>query len=392
MKKQKGFTLIELLAVIVILAIIALIATPIVLNIIKDSKENAQLRSAEFYLKAVDQSVAKEMMNGLGVEDGVYNIMADGNLCLELNADKSCKKGFIKVEVSGEKPTSGTVEIKLGKRNDIKLHLQGNTIVEKDNKLVFEEDATESDNSSSSDDKYAGLEVYFDGEMEFAYNEDAGGNIGTTIVGAELGLPIQSFDFIFKKIYIIVEDEEPIELGYSGDGIVFVAIDGSGVMYSQDDVTLEDGTPGKQIVVLLPGVTGKKHIKILESPTAASNGFVQLRSSGYVFMFDYDFAQVETYLEIYDSEGTVYLSKDNGPYTLTDMNSGMGFYGIYELRMDTKPIHTAIENGKEITIKATQTVDGEERVIIYDGTPKYVENVGQGTYFWGNSMFEQSFT
>ena len=90
MKKQKGFTLIELLAVIVILAIIALIATPIVLNIIKDSKENAQLRSAEFYLKAVDQSVAKEMMNGLGVEDGVYNIMADGNLCLELNADKTC--------------------------------------------------------------------------------------------------------------------------------------------------------------------------------------------------------------------------------------------------------------------------------------------------------------
>ena len=37
---KKGFTLIELLAVIVILAIIALIATPIVLNIIKDSREN----------------------------------------------------------------------------------------------------------------------------------------------------------------------------------------------------------------------------------------------------------------------------------------------------------------------------------------------------------------
>ena len=41
---KKGFTLIELLAVIVILAIIALIATPIVLNIIADSKENSQLR------------------------------------------------------------------------------------------------------------------------------------------------------------------------------------------------------------------------------------------------------------------------------------------------------------------------------------------------------------
>ena len=40
---KKGFTLIELLAVIVILAIIALIATPIVLNIV----ENAQRGSDE---------------------------------------------------------------------------------------------------------------------------------------------------------------------------------------------------------------------------------------------------------------------------------------------------------------------------------------------------------
>ena len=37
MNKKGGFTLIELLAVIVILAIIALIATPIVLNIINDT-------------------------------------------------------------------------------------------------------------------------------------------------------------------------------------------------------------------------------------------------------------------------------------------------------------------------------------------------------------------
>ena len=38
---KKGFTLIELLAVIVILAIIALIATPITLGIINNAKEKA---------------------------------------------------------------------------------------------------------------------------------------------------------------------------------------------------------------------------------------------------------------------------------------------------------------------------------------------------------------
>ena len=45
--KNKGFTLIELLAVIVILAIIALIATPIILGIIANTRSEARVRSAE---------------------------------------------------------------------------------------------------------------------------------------------------------------------------------------------------------------------------------------------------------------------------------------------------------------------------------------------------------
>ena len=39
---KKGFTLIELLAVIVILAVIALIATPMILNVIETSKKVQQ--------------------------------------------------------------------------------------------------------------------------------------------------------------------------------------------------------------------------------------------------------------------------------------------------------------------------------------------------------------
>ena len=60
--KNKGFTLIELLAVIVILAIIALIATPIILNIIDDTKKEAAKRSVEMYAKAVENAVVQYQM------------------------------------------------------------------------------------------------------------------------------------------------------------------------------------------------------------------------------------------------------------------------------------------------------------------------------------------
>lgn len=51
---KKGFTLIELLAVIVILAIIALIATPIILGIINDARTSAKERSAELVYTGVE--------------------------------------------------------------------------------------------------------------------------------------------------------------------------------------------------------------------------------------------------------------------------------------------------------------------------------------------------
>lgn len=51
---KRGFTLIELLAVIVILAIIALIATPIILGIINDARHSAKERSAELVYTGVE--------------------------------------------------------------------------------------------------------------------------------------------------------------------------------------------------------------------------------------------------------------------------------------------------------------------------------------------------
>ena len=52
--KKKGFTLIELLAVIVVLAVIALIATPIVTRTIENSKRGAAIESVSNMIKTAE--------------------------------------------------------------------------------------------------------------------------------------------------------------------------------------------------------------------------------------------------------------------------------------------------------------------------------------------------
>ena len=113
MKKKNAFTLIELLAVIVVLAIIALIATPIVMNTIKNAKKGAAERSADNYVKAVEQKVAESKIDGTKIANGTYNIQPDGNLCPALGCGEN-DKDKITIDMSGNKPTSGIIKIENG--------------------------------------------------------------------------------------------------------------------------------------------------------------------------------------------------------------------------------------------------------------------------------------
>ena len=109
MKNKKGFTLIELLAVIVVLAIIALIATPIVMNTIKNAKKGAAERTADNYIKQVETAVAEAKLENKSVPNGTYNIDGNGNL-----TGAGLPDGKLEINMSGNKPTSGTVTIKNG--------------------------------------------------------------------------------------------------------------------------------------------------------------------------------------------------------------------------------------------------------------------------------------
>ena len=63
MRKKKGFTLIELIAVLVILAILALIVTPLVLNIIKKARTSADKRSIDAYGRSIELAIADYLLD-----------------------------------------------------------------------------------------------------------------------------------------------------------------------------------------------------------------------------------------------------------------------------------------------------------------------------------------
>ena len=62
-KKTKGFTLIELIAVLVIMAIIALIVTPLVMNIIRKARISADKRSVDAYGRSIELAIAGYLLD-----------------------------------------------------------------------------------------------------------------------------------------------------------------------------------------------------------------------------------------------------------------------------------------------------------------------------------------
>ena len=150
MKRKNAFTLIELLAVIVVLAIIALIATPIVMNTIKKSQKGAAERSAESYVKQVEVAVAEERLSKNEVLEGEYQITSDGNLCRDKSASCSDDEK-IKIEMSGTKPTSGKIKITNGSvdQTSSSMTIGDYDVTYNSTKKTYE--ATEKGNSTTPD-------------------------------------------------------------------------------------------------------------------------------------------------------------------------------------------------------------------------------------------------
>ena len=75
MKNEKGFTLIELLAVIVILAVIALIATPVVMNSIEEARKGSAKNAGFGVLKAIEHDISLRILSesSTQIAEDAYN-------------------------------------------------------------------------------------------------------------------------------------------------------------------------------------------------------------------------------------------------------------------------------------------------------------------------------
>ena len=72
--KKRGFTLIELIAVLIILATIFMIVTPLVLNIIRKAKVSADKRSVDAYARSIEIGVAKYLLDNVDFPDEFEDI------------------------------------------------------------------------------------------------------------------------------------------------------------------------------------------------------------------------------------------------------------------------------------------------------------------------------
>lgn len=94
--KTKGFTLMELLAVIIIMAIIALIATPIIINII----ENNNRKAAEASIANIEHAADIYYYNNGGLSEVTFNCH-----------DGVCSNENTILDISGTIPESGQIRI-----------------------------------------------------------------------------------------------------------------------------------------------------------------------------------------------------------------------------------------------------------------------------------------
>ena len=334
--KKKGFTLIELLAVIVILAIIALIATPLVLKYIETARTNSKITSTQNYIKGVEIALANYSITNKGKSypEGCYEI---NTLNTELD-----------ITMKGDMPSEGKVCIENNKIEKAIVKYPDNKVIkyEDDKSTVSDEETYESFNSVSN--------YIIDANVEFAYNESEAAYTATLQITKDIADEFQEamdYDFIIDggkaELIYVVEDSNSGLLFYSHVNDMAKL---KGVLVNENEI----------IFLSVNELTGIHNVKIGNSRPIEERMYFAIGDNGNIAITGYDFIISEANVIIKDEEGTKYFN-DTIEFADYNGNGIIGADAICRKNMVAIPeVYTALINGKTITVEVTQNIDGKE--------------------------------
>ena len=283
---KKGFTLIELLAVIVILAVIALIATPIILNIVEDSKKSAATNSAQLYADGLTKQIATK------------NLTREFNpsSCTILKGVITCDGETLNYKLSGTKPNSGSITFNNGVITEYTLCISGYKIVKNGNDITTTKDPS----CIVEDAVYSTPGLYRNGTMVYTWQELI--DEGLIVIEHDYtgwdGTSNRAFD------NAIVYARDLNGYLYMDDSIDFIAFEAFSPYYEDIEKRQAAGLTGIRLSENLESISGLAFV---------SNDITSLTIPASVIFIDTEFSFGGNPLEriIVDSNNPVYDSRDN---------------------------------------------------------------------------------
>ena len=378
--KKKGFTLIELLAVIVILAIIALIATPLVLKYIEKSRQESKVDSAYSFVRNLETEIANYSIKNKGTKYNKAPIGGDYYEFKDFDTDNE-----IDTKVKGDNP------------ENIKLCLSSLGLVEKG---VFQ---------------YGNYYVSYDGKKGSIIDKDTYDNFSCSGKSNDnnveeaftINVTIEEIDDDGDIFYRgEITDIEPFD--YDDEHYYNFYIDG--VAYKSLFASANiDGFSMKALVGKHPYIyvdlNGQLMIQGNNDTTIGSHQFKLEKTTEEIYphaikiggdtkngysmdVISGELQAVDTTIVVKDNSNNVIAEE-----TFTDIEDMSGYnYLTFSLYSDDA--YELVQQGQTITVEVTQIIDGKSVTTTLggtsftksDGTYEGLDCELPNSYYWGNEL------
>ncbi len=391
--KKKGFTLIELLAVIVILAIIALIATPLVLKYIEKSRKESKVDSAYSYVRNLETEIANYSIKNNGSR---FNKLPINGKFYELGDFEDDKA--IDTTVKGDTPD--TIKVCLSSLGQVEkaMFKYGKYYVSYDGKKgSVSDEATYTDFSCSGNIAGGGNnsntdEVVFDETITFEPL-----NMGQDFNGTAAQINLDLTKFENPAYYTVtISDTNGVQrsedlISVYGDYSTFMLISQKVDFYVAVDTTGELG--GMSMIMSYDSsIVGERTVKITKSNKEYIPHVVRIPKWGAgpatILIMSSELEEGETIFRVKDNEGNL-LNEET-----TTITKGDNTFVVDSTQAYSGDISNLLENDKTLIIEVIQngktyTLGGSEFTHLVDA-PDYFSCTYDDYYYWGNDDIEQS--